>query len=286
MMNVRGVTIAGGGEPTVLPPAYYSKLTDSSSCRLFWHTNGVLIDRYSNSILNNTSYISFSLLAHTHELYNVIAGTTGNQFSQIVKNAQHLCTSAKYSHITKQAKLLITKEIIPYLDEYYAFYRDVGFSKYKFSLVKNYEPGQNNELSFSQLTSVFNFLVSKVGLTEKTAFNIVYGKEYKHYTPSRCWVAELGLYATTEPDGRVFLCSQWCSDNSVCIGNINENTLREIWGTEKHNSIIKELSHRAMCKKCDFRLCRHYSTNVAIDLLYKGYIDPSTIDTDNKFPFI
>ena len=273
------------GEPTTKPPGYY-KLLFESKCRLFWHTNGILLDAFFDFLSLNTDYVSLSLLAHTPELYSAIAGTrNGSQiFDTIVKNAKLLCSKQNY-HGIAQAKLLVTREIQPHLEQYYLFYKSLGFDKIRFSTVKNYEPGQTIGLTGEEKDQVFHTLADTIGIRRDLSYRIVYGAVERSYMPSRCRVCELGLYATVEPDGRIFPCSQWCWDSSVCIGNINDTPFDKAWNSERRREIIHILNNRMLSGKCNLELCRHYLSNAAIDLYMKGLIKEHEI-SKAYFPFI
>lgn len=287
-MDVKGVTIAGGGEPTVLNQRYYKGLFQNNKCRLFWHTNGILIDQYGDELVKNTDYISFSILSHRADLYNRIAGVTGNtQFERVLQNIEAFSNDPKYNTISIQAKLLITKEMTPYLEDYFYHFNKLRLDKIKFSVVKNYENGQDSELSDIDKHIVFTKMTERLGINYNLAKKIVYGLSSYDYTPTRCWVSELGMYATLEPDGRVFLCSQWCFDNTVCLGNINYSPLKTIWYGEHRNRVKYELNSRVVNRVCNFNLCRHYITNIAIDLYVKGVISSKDIpNIQTCTPFI
>lgn len=289
-MHVKGVTIAGGGEPTTKIADYYDHLFSNSGCRLFWHTNGAGMDRFADRFRSNTDYVSVSLLSHDRELYRKIAGVNDDsQFERIIENAKFLCSSPDHRNITMQAKLLITREMVPFIEEYYRFYRELGFHRVRFSTVKNYEPGQNCGLSEEEKSEVFRKLCSLTGMDPLIAETVVYGIDSSLYRPSRCWVTELGLYATVEPDGRVFTCSQWCSDNSVCLGNIHQKPFKRIWNSERRERIAEQMSQKAAEGICNFRLCRHYLSNVAADLYIKNVLkpdNPALSCLSDRSPFI
>ena len=61
-------------------------------------------------------------------------------------------------------------------------------------------------------------------------------------------------------DGRVIFCCQDWSHTCVC-GNLNDNTITEIWNGEKYNSFRKalfseECSAPEICKNCKLAICR------------------------------
>lgn len=286
-MEIKGVTIAGGGEPTTINPDEFKPLFESKKISIYLHTNGVLLHKFFPILLPNTKIINFSFIAHNTKLYNNISQKiNSSQFEQVIANAINILHNDKFKEIQKQAKILVTRENFQQFIEIYDFYRNLGFEKIKISLVKNYEAGQDCEISIQEKEQLKSILIGKIGIHEQTANNIIYGLDVSEFVPSRCWVSELGLYATVEPDGRVFHCSQWNTDNSVCLGNVNHQSFQSIWYASTRSQIVENLNQRAQMKKCNFKLCRHYMTNIAIDLMLNGKISSENIQKIPYSPFI
>lgn len=287
-LGVRGVTIAGGGEPTTLSRNYYKGLFENNSIRLFWHTNGILIDKYIEELSKNTDFISFSVLSHRPDFYHLITGETSDiQFHKILENIKLFSESPILKQVAIQVKLLVTREIVPYLQEYYSFFHNLGLKLIKFSVVKNFEIEQQVELAKDEQKIVSDWMTSIPGIDLSLSQKIVYGRSIYGYVPEKCWVSELGLYATLEPDGRIFPCSQWSSDNTVCLGNINDAPFIEIWNSERRKQVKRLLNLRIQKNICNYSLCRHYQTNIAIDLYHKGILSYGDISANNNpSPFI
>ncbi|KKR75001.1 MAG: hypothetical protein UU18_C0015G0009 [Parcubacteria group bacterium GW2011_GWB2_40_8] len=55
--------------------------------------------------------------------------------------------------------------------------------------------------------------------------------------------------AGVDPDGEVYLCSPW-SRKEYSIGNINQSSIRKIWGSNKHVEIAAKLSDNLQSGKC------------------------------------
>ena len=92
------------------------------------------------------------------------------------------------------------------------------------------------------------------------------------FSPTRCWICALQYTAGVDPDGEVYLCSPW-SRKEYSIGNINQSSIRKIWGSNKHIEIATKLSDNLQSGKCSPLLCRHYYSNLAIDAFLAGSIE-------------
>jgi radical SAM protein with 4Fe4S-binding SPASM domain len=53
----------------------------------------------------------------------------------------------------------------------------------------------------------------------------------------------------TWPDGKVFACCTW--DTSEVMGNINDNTLEEIWNSDKYKKLRLDMLSDTPIKSCD-----------------------------------
>jgi len=80
----------------------------------------------------------------------------------------------------------------------------------------------------------------------------------------------------TWPDGRVFPCCTW--DTSEVIGNINDNTLEEIWNSEKYKKLRLDMLSETPIKSCD----RCYKMDNAGDLTYRKKIN-ECLDKNFKY---
>lgn len=71
----------------------------------------------------------------------------------------------------------------------------------------------------------------------------------------------------TWPDGRVFPCCTW--DTSEVIGNINDNTLEEIWNSEKYKKLRLDMLSETPVKSCE----RCYRMDNSGDMTYRNKIN-------------
>jgi radical SAM protein with 4Fe4S-binding SPASM domain len=68
----------------------------------------------------------------------------------------------------------------------------------------------------------------------------------------------------TWPDGKVFACCTW--DTSEVIGNINDNTLEEIWNSDNYKKIRKDMLSETPIKSCE----RCYKMDNNGDMTYRN----------------
>lgn len=279
-LNVRGVSIAGGGEPLLYnKPALRMLLTaDHPSYRIGIHTNGVLLDTLLvDEIIEsrNIQYINVSVVAHNEALYKIITEGDKNQFCVVERNIKQALQIASEvpDFPTFGVKILINRENYRYVAEIKEYFESLGVRNVLLRCVGNFEPGQDVELTDQQYEELIQTLNEGLHLPKEQIQAITGKAEYLPSVPSRCWIMALQYTAGIDPDGEVYLCSPW-SQKEFSIGNVNERRFQNIWGSARHKSVAQKLSEKMQRGECNPLLCRHYYSNLSIDGYINGKIQP------------
>ena len=80
-----------------------------------------------------------------------------------------------------------------------------------------------------------------------------YLKAYESSDTAVCKATEIRGNAFINYDGGVYLCQPHIGDKRYCIGNVNENSFKEIWNSERHLRVIDFLQQQfasGLCKNC------------------------------------
>jgi len=278
-LEVKGVSVAGGGEPLVYkgPIAKNLFLKDNPPFKIGIHTNGVLLKKILNERIfknGNIAYINVSVVAHTSKLYTKVCNASGKQFFSIERNILDAIELKNYtgSSIEIGVKILLCRENSFFAFEIFNYFKNIGVDNILIRCVGNFEPGQDVELlpeQINYLKDVFrnNLCMNDDQIAAVTGFNPDILP-----IPSRCWIYALQYTAGVDPDGETYLCSPW-SHKEYSIGNINQSNLRDIWGSDRHKLVAATLNKNLRSGKCSPLLCRHYYSNLAIDAFIAGLID-------------
>ena len=275
-MGVKGVSIAGGGEPLSFNHKFLKIFFTQSSIpyKIGIHTNGYFLDNFITKDIveiGNLSYVNVSVFSHNAELYKKIANSDKQQFYRIENNIKK-CIS--FSGINKPAfgvKILICRENYKVIDEIVNYYKDLGVDNVLLRCVGNFEPDQDVELSTSQIVETNNILKTKLRLNEEQINGIIGKPKRFPPRPSRCWIAALQYTAGIDPDGEIYICSPW-SQKDYSLGNVNNTKFSYIWGGERHIEVIYKLNENLILGRCNPLTCRHYYSNLAIDAYINGEI--------------
>ncbi|HRZ30525.1 MAG TPA: radical SAM protein [Candidatus Paceibacterota bacterium] len=278
-MDVQGVSVAGGGEPLSYngPIAESLFLGCNLSFKIGIHTNGVLLQKVLAKevlISGNITYFNVSVVAHTPELYEKVCRVSGNQFLQVEKGILEMLELRQTtgSEIMIGVKILLCRENFESALEIFNYFKGLGVDNILIRCVGNFEPGQDVELSGEQISRLAH--VFRYGLRmSNDQIDAVTGRGTKELLPmpSRCWISALQYTAGVDPDGEVYLCSQW-SRKDYSIGNINQADFPSIWGSTRHKEVAECLNAKLKSGQCHPLLCRHYYSNLAIDAFVEGLI--------------
>jgi len=274
--GVKGVTLAGGGEPLVYNKGnLFLKLTkENNTFSLGFHTNGVFLDKLLLPQITKSgkiSYINISTVAHKAELYSRITRAGEKQFYKIEENLKAAVQAYSDSSSSGElgVKIIICRENYSYVAHMVEYFKKLGLENILIRCVGNFEPEQDVELLPSQYDSFSSILKNDLKMTD-SQIQAVTGKSptSSPQIPSRCWMIGSGLNAGIYPDGNVCVCTLW-SQKEHSIGNLNEKRFRDIWGSDKHKEIVQKLNEKLLTGQCDPLRCRLYYSNLLVDQYFE-----------------
>ncbi|MEK7069571.1 MAG: radical SAM protein [Patescibacteria group bacterium] len=269
-LDVKGATVAGGGEPLSYNGPIIERLflCSNPSFKIGLHTNDVLLEKILNDRIfksNNMAYVNVSVVAHKPELYEKICNSHPKQFYKVEKNIIDMLRLKILtgSNILLGVKILLCRENFSFAKDMFDYFKNIGVENILVRCVGNFEHGQDVELLPEQI----NYLIrafKEIGMNNDQVAAVTGCNSEPMPIPSKCWICALQYTAGVDPDGEVYLCSQW-SKKEYSIGNINQLDICGIWGSEKHKETAKRLNDNLQNGKCNPLLCRHYHSNLAID---------------------
>lgn len=200
-------------------------------------TNGSLFDKQNIKKIErmNRFFISISLDALTKETYNKIRN--GLDFEHVLNNVNDLLKS-KFDKKNVVLEFAVQKNNISELNNFKKFWR------YKAGgLLINYLTNRSGDLSnYENLFTPENYY----SIIERTRLKI-----FKHLMDF-CPLPFTSFYILN--DGDVILCREdW--KRKLVLGNVNDNSIKEIWNSEKLNK-IREIIYKKrydeinLCSNC------------------------------------
>lgn len=146
--------------------------------------------------------------------------------------------------------------------------RDWRITPVSNSIVIDYREFVRLKASKEQIESVFNYLEEEI--VPVSTFSIVLHRELMnkkfytaqggsaHFEGAVCSALNTHLFIL--PDGKVTICEQLYWNSQFLIGDVNHNSLKEVWDSPKALSLInltqKDIQEESRCKKCfQFKDC-------------------------------
>lgn len=276
-MGVKGIIYAGGGDPFAWEYDIVSFMEMAANfCCIGIDTNGVLARKIlASDVATKIFYITFALLGHNADLYRQVCG--GDQFRVVDNNIRQMVNRKKevnshYPHIN--VKLSINRLSYHHMIGMWRYASDLGVDNIFARCMNNFEENQDIELTIEQKEELYDLIVSSSDFPDdyKHAFaqNLVYPVQSTGCLPSRCWSVLLGHNLGIKQDGECYLCVPTSGRKEYSIGNVNQQSIIELWGSERHLEVIRRLDERMKKGGCDPNRCRHFRLNVVLDGALRG----------------
>ena len=234
-MGVKAVTFSGGGEPLVYPhiiPTMQAVLERDIDLSVI--TNGQLLQGTIAEVLTKAKWVRISMDAADGERYAKIRGIPVQAFDQVCNNIQ------QFSKIKPQECELGVNFVINHenFDQVYAvgkLVRDLGGNHIKFTarvtkdLDEYHAPFKENAIA--QIHQAEAELV-RDGFRVINKYEgdfascTVFGRTY-----SRC-IAK-NLVTVIAADSKVYFCHDKAYVNSGMVGDLREQSFKELWFSEK-----------------------------------------------------
>ena len=260
-MQVRSVTISGGGEPTCHPNLReIIENINKKNMEVSLITNGhALTDQTIESVVNCCTWARISLDANNPEIYKLTHGMDKNAFNRVLKNISKLIDTKKRlnKNITVGISYLFGQFSIKELFNATNLAKELGVDYIRFKPFlswggKKYFADQKEE------DIVLNEL-HKCKSLENDRFSVSYPKDRCEYGSisqkrtrnfDKCYFRHFLL--TIKPDLKVYDCCVLQRNEKYCLGDLSKNTLREIWLAEDRKRAYQKTDFEDCPNPCIF----------------------------------
>ena len=263
-IGVKSIVFAGNGEPTLHVDTIEAiSLAKSLSVDVALSTNGALLkDEHFEILAKNLTWIRFSFNAGSDQNYAYVHQTNQSDFKKVIENIKKLKTTKDKlnSNITIGTQFVLIPENKDFALEHGKMLKSLGVDY--FSVKHFYDHSHNDfevkeqiEDSFIENLSneanklcdeKFNFIVrSTTNLTSQRVYTKCYGLEFIVFI---------------DENGDVFSCFSHQYDKKTIMGNIFENSFKDIWSSTQKKDSIDYINNCIEKNSCQPN-CRHHQIN-------------------------
>ena len=250
-VGLKSMLYAGEGEPLIHPNiAEFITYTKQKGIDVGLFTNGELFDKKLNDeVLDSLTFIRFSINAGDEESYNLIHKK--NVFNKVIENVKY-CAKLKKDknlNVTIGVQFVLLPENINSIKNLIFLLRDsVDYISIKPFVLQNEAQGYRHNGFDIDLKPFFEELESYSTnncnvIARVNAFENYGKREYKH-----CYGCN--FITTLNSAGDIASCLPYWDKEEFVYGNINKNSFKEIWHSEKRKKIKDYLENRLDVQTC------------------------------------
>lgn len=276
--GVKAVILIGGGEPLAHRRAGdLIELLGSNDVHLGITTNGYYIDIYEEQIAEYSSWTRISVDAATAAVFDKLrpAKNRKSTFDKIIKNIESLSRSQSKRGKIGFSFLIRTKadgpDVVDNIHEIYdaaILAKQIGCDYFEIKPTYQFQNNVPHALMKhdAERMRVAKEEIAKLDELETEKFHIIHAinlefslhgveeEQVKKY--SVCPSAH--LRTTVTPSG-VYICPYWRGKERMCIGDVQNDSFRDVWRGKRRFHVMNELN---ASKDCYFHCLRH-ETNLA-----------------------
>ena len=262
VFEAKSVIISGGGEPLLHPDfikiLYYIK---NKRLKIGLNSNALALDeKKAKAIIECCSYFRISLDAGTKETYKMTHGVGGKMFQKVVDNMKMFTKLKKELNgkIAWGAGFLTNEVTKPDILNFFRLSKECGVDFAQLRPVTGDLTKIDDELQKAkELYEDENFRVT----ASYHKYNRFDDKEKRPY--KKC----IGMFFNTvvTADFRVFACLHHRQKDKYLIGDLNKNTLKELWTSPR----IIEVFNNIDFTDCPY-FCRNDDINRGLDHISKN----------------
>jgi len=277
--GVKAIQFAGEGEPLLSPDLAEAMQTGNcAGVEISMLTNGVLLNkRFVDRALKEIKWFQVSIDAGSGITYAKIHRTSLNDFDKVLKNLRYAVSLRNKKKLPCEigAQMILLPENYTEAVTLTKILVDAGIDyltikPYSHHLSSSHKDLVSGHEGFYKEAAYLEEEVTKAakGFMEidfrKTAMSEIETER----TYDRCYSTPTAWGYITA-DGDLYSCSAFLGDERFLLGNIKEQSFKEIWMGEKRKTHLSFMENYDVKKNCR-RICRMNRSNSTLFKIKKG----------------
>lgn len=258
-IDCKGIILSGGGEPLVSPHFSYAvEQIRRHGMKIGLNSNGLALDEEKiDIILKNCEYFRISLDAASPEMYKKTHGMSKEIFEKVIDNCTKFANKKREikADISYGIGFLTSNDTIKELEDFIVLCKNTGADFAQFRPFTG---------DFTDISSEFSDLKNKY--ETDTFFIRASVQKYREMGKEqiRTYDKCRGMFFSTviTADAKVFACLHYRQNNDYLLGDLNKQTLSEIFRSERMRMVYDKID----CSKCP-PFCRNDVFNRTLQIL-------------------
>lgn len=262
----RAITFTGGGEPLCNPATMeLIEFAGKSGIDVGFITNGLLLNREkAETIIKYCKWVRISLDAGSHKVYEKTHGLDGNTYEKILKNTEILIEekTKSGSNITIGFGYLTPPVMKEDMRDFVLLSKKIGVDYAQFRPVlrrfgeKRINFDTKDTINYiKELYDEYSGEKTKVLFSRHKYETLIDGHMVRPY--EKCYGHNFATVVGA--DGKMYLCCHTRGLNKYCLGDLNEDTLENIWQSKRRAKVVSNIDF----SDCPY-LCRCDSFNTIL----------------------
>lgn len=272
-IGVKAMTFSGGGEPLTYPHMVAAaKQVKAQGIDLSLITNGQLLQGKVAEEFYAAKWVRISFDAPRASIYSFLRGIPESSFHKVCENIRNFARK-KDPDCVLGVNFVIGKANADYVYEAAMLLKDLGVDNVKFAAVVDNAPDYHAAIKDSVIAQIHRAQEALTIPAESGgchAFRIINNYEHdwmdKQFTGQSfdtCYTCR--LITVIGADQKVYLCHTRAYDSHAVVGDLREQTFREMWFSEETKQRLMKLQPR--------RDCRNFCAYEERNLLLQSYFD-------------
>jgi len=237
--GAESIEFGGGGEPLIYPKfKEFSNYVAKKGLKQGLVTNATLFnDNLMKLCLNNFTYIRIAMDGGTKETYNSIHNV--DHFDKLIENIKGLVTIKKElkSSCLIGLKYLVSKKNKDDIPKAIKMAAEVGVDYIQFKAMRR----DDEELNQEEMDEISKVIKKAKEEYKDHSLNVM-GDVQRIKPKFQCFLSQIIPVINT--NGDVFLCPFYMHrKESLKIGNVFEKSFKEVWYSEKHWEVIRNIKN-------------------------------------------
>jgi len=267
-LEVRGLIFTGGGEPLLNP--YTIEMVEYAKRKgldVGFITNGLNFNKESiETIVRNCVWCRVSLDAGTPEMYKQTHGLGKDEFNRVVQNVRRLVNFKQKSgsNCTIGVGYLTGKHTLEGMLDFIKLSQQLGVDYAQFRPF-HYDMTPVDE----ELEECKKF--------ETKNFKVLHSKhKYEHFKDSviRPYGKCFGVHfaSVIGADCRMYLCCHMRGIEKYCLGDLNKQSLKEIWSSERKKQVFNSIDYKDCVPFCRADTFNRILWNIVKPKIHKNFL--------------